>query len=201
MRILSNTPDMLILEDRPVFWAIVLAIMVLIGLGFFLGGIFGGEILLLIWGAGFGGIALALLWALRRTRVYLDRRNDLVEIRTQGAKRMSSQRFRLGDLHSAEVQTSGGNTFRVALSSPNLRAWYRRVVPTKAALRVRAPPKPSMPGFLPILDSRPSRQYDAPNPEVTTDFRSRISRDRHPSARFRPRVRLAFGGSLPRLGA
>jgi len=129
MRILSNTPDMLILEDRPVFWAIVLAIMVLIGLGFFLGGIFGGEILLLIWGAGFGGIALALLWALRRTRVYLDRRNDLVEIRTQGAKRMSSQRFRLGDLHSAEVQTSGGNTFRVALSF----AEPTGLVPTRGA--------------------------------------------------------------------
>lgn len=129
MRVVKVSPDLLILEDRPFFWGLLLSVMVLVGVGVFLAGLFAGQIVPVVWGGGFAGLALFLLLAaIRRTRLFLDRRTDLAEIRTQGARRTSSQTFRLRDLEAAELQGSG-KTFRVALRFTG----HAGAVPTRRA--------------------------------------------------------------------
>lgn len=115
MRVVKVSPDLLILEDRPLFWGLLLAAMVLIGVGVFLAGLFALQLIPTVWGLIFAALALVLfLAAIRRTRVFLDRTTDLVEIRSQGPRRTRSQTFRLSELEGAELQGSG-KTFRVAL--------------------------------------------------------------------------------------
>ena len=132
MRVVSYKPEMLIVEDRPLLWAILLAIGVLLGIGVFLGGLMSLDLIRFFWGGGFTALALVMFaLILRRVRIYLDRGRNLVELRTRTLRGTTRQQFRLQDLEQALVQISAGerDTFRLALafSGPD------GVIPTRQA--------------------------------------------------------------------
>ena len=122
MRVVSHSSDMLIVEDRATFWSLLIGTWVLIGLGLLISGLLALDLVRVFWGGTFGVLAIVMfLLILRRVRVYFDRANDLVEIRTKGVRRTTRQQFKLRDLAAARVQTSGGDTetYRVALIFEN----------------------------------------------------------------------------------
>lgn len=132
MRVVSHTSEMLIVEDRPFLWAILLALGVLLGIGVFLSGLMALDLIRIFWGGGFAALALVMFaLILRRVRIYFDRGRNLVELRTRTLRGTTRQKFRLQDLEQALVQISAGkrDMFRLALAFTD----PDRVIPTRRA--------------------------------------------------------------------
>lgn len=120
MKVTTDTPDLLIVEDRPLLLGIVLSVFILVFVGFgmrlVLEGDLSGLLLALVGGGmGFGG-----LWGLvRRVQVVFDRPENYVEFRRRnlfGGKRV---RLQLDEIDRAVIEEShsskSGSTWRVAL--------------------------------------------------------------------------------------
>lgn len=120
MKVTTNTPDLLIVEDRPVLLAIMLIVFTLVFLGAGLALVASGE----WWGlvfAGFGGGMGLLFFGIfvRRVQVVFHRPGRYVEVRRKNVFRSSKVRHDLGEISRAVVESSrsseGGMTYRVTL--------------------------------------------------------------------------------------
>jgi len=120
MKITTDTPDLLIVEDRPVLLGIALAIFILlfVGAGFamLLDGVFAGLIFII----GGGGLGLGAFWAfVRRVQVVFHRPEVYVELRRRNLFGGSRVRHRLAEIERAEVEQStssdGDALWRVVL--------------------------------------------------------------------------------------
>lgn len=120
MKITADTPDLLIVEDRPILLGLGLIAFILIFVGVGVGLVLSGE----SWGSIFalfgGGMGLVAFWAfVRRAQVVFHRPEGWVEIRRKNLFGSSRVRFDLADISRAEVATSrgseGGATYRVVL--------------------------------------------------------------------------------------
>lgn len=120
MKITTDTPDLLVVEDRPVLLGIGLIVFILIFVGIGIGLMLAGE----GWGIVFallgGGMGLIAFWAfVRRVQVVFHRPQGWVEIRRKNLFGGSQVRHELANISRAEVETSrsseGGATYRVVL--------------------------------------------------------------------------------------
>ncbi|MEC7764461.1 MAG: hypothetical protein VX874_21335 [Pseudomonadota bacterium] len=120
MKVITNTPDLLIVEDRPVLIAIML---ILFTLTFMVAGVM--MVAQGIWWglffAGFGG-GMGLLFFtvfVRRVQVVFHRPERYVEIRRKNVFRSGKVRYDLREISRAIVESSrsseGGSTYRVTL--------------------------------------------------------------------------------------
>ena len=119
MKIRSDTPDLLIVEDRP--WILGLMIILFI-LAFCAAGLFmilDGEWMGLPFLVIGGGIGLVAFWAfVRRVQVVFYRPGGWAEIRRANVFRRRATRFDLEGVHHALVETShsdGDELYRLAL--------------------------------------------------------------------------------------
>jgi hypothetical protein len=120
MRIKSETPDMLIIEDRPVVIALLLSAFVLaevIAVFYLVAeGEWAGVAML---GLGIPLLAVAFIVFVRRTIVFLDRPGGMVTIRVASLIGQKENSLPLAEVTGAEVQTrrssKGGSTHRPAL--------------------------------------------------------------------------------------
>lgn len=120
MKVTTNTPDLLVIDDRPLFIAImlILFILVFVGIGLFLvsEGVWAGAIFGLVGGGlGFTGYALFV----RRVQVVFHRPEGWVEIRRKSVFASQKVRHALSEISRAEIEASrsseGTATYRVAL--------------------------------------------------------------------------------------
>ena len=120
MKVTTDTPDLLIVEDRPVVIAIALIVFTLVFLGAGLLILATGE----WWGlvfAGFGGGMGLLFFAVfvRRVQVIFHRPERYAEVRRKNVFRASKVRYDLREISRAIVESSrsseGGTTYRVTL--------------------------------------------------------------------------------------
>ena len=119
MKIRRNSPDLLIVEDRP--WLIgiliILFILVFVGAGLFL--VIDGEWLGLPFALIGGGLGLGAFWAfVRRVQVVFHRPEGWIEIRRANVFRRLKNRYDLDGVERAVVQTSrsdNSDVYRVAL--------------------------------------------------------------------------------------
>ncbi len=120
MKVATDTPDLLILEDRPLLVAGILLVVLLGMVGIGIAQIAAGETVsglafgLLGGGFAFGGI----LAFVRRNQLVLDRAGGQVLMRRRSLLGYSERRFELAHLDKAVVQTSrsgDSDTHRMAL--------------------------------------------------------------------------------------
>jgi hypothetical protein len=127
MRIVQDTPDRLVIEDKPVILGATLVFFIVLLLGFALVALttapwvaFGAVI-----GAALLGVCLAVF--LRRVFVAFDRHAGAVVIRTATLFRQSDRQLSLTDITGAEVETTtsiddhNSTTRRTLLHRPALR--------------------------------------------------------------------------------
>lgn len=120
MRVKSETPDLLVLEDRPVFVALLLAAFVLGDAAAVIAlasqGEWAGVAML---GLGIPLLLIAGYFFVRRTIVFLDRPGNQVTIRVATFRGQTDAVLPLDGVVGAEVQVSrsskGGTTQRAAL--------------------------------------------------------------------------------------
>lgn len=119
MKITTDTPQLLIVENRPVVLGAVLIVFILVFLWAGMAMIGSGDwigLVFIAFGAGSGFLAF---WALvRRVQVVFDRATGTVEIRRRGLFSASRVRHKLTEIDRAVVEESRGTdstTFRVAL--------------------------------------------------------------------------------------
>lgn len=123
MKVTTDTPDLLVIDDRPLFLAIMLILFILafVGVGFFLvsEGIWAG----LIFG-GFGGALGLAGYALfvRRVQVVFHRPEGWFEIRRKSLFSSEKVRHALSEISHAEIavlrSTGTSNTWRVEMVIP-----------------------------------------------------------------------------------
>ncbi len=120
MKITTDTPDLLIIDDRPLFLGIILVLFILvfaaIGLGLTFSGMAWGLIFVVIG----GGMGFGLFWAfVRRVQVVFHRPDGYVEFRRRNIFGASRVRHALHEIDRAEIEEShsseGGTTWRVVL--------------------------------------------------------------------------------------
>lgn len=120
MKVTTDTPDLLIVEDRPVVLALALSLFILIfaGIGFSvtMSGNWWGIFLALVG----GGLGFAAFWAfVRRVQVVFHRPEAYVEIRRRNIFGGAQVRHALAEVSRAEVEESpssdSGPTYRVVL--------------------------------------------------------------------------------------
>ncbi len=120
MKITTDTPDLLIVEDRPILLGLGLIVFIMIFVGVGIGLMLAGE----GWGIVFallgGGLGLLAFWAfVRRVQVVFHRPDDWVEFRRKNLFGGARVRHKLSDIGRAEIETShgseGGVTYRVVL--------------------------------------------------------------------------------------
>lgn len=120
MKITTDTPELLIVDDKPIILGIALTVFILIFAGIGLGLMFSGE----WWGLVFlvvgGGLGLGAFWAfVRRVQVVFHRPDGYVEFRRRNIFSGSTLRFELAEISRAEIEESrsneGGATWRVVL--------------------------------------------------------------------------------------
>ncbi len=122
MKVIRNTADQLIVEERPWLIGVFLIAFVLVFTGVGLSMIANGE----YWGIVFlGGAAAAFLFIrvfVRRVQVIFNRPQGWIEIRRRSMSRQSNIRYDLTEITHAEVETSnsgdGGPTHRIVLIIP-----------------------------------------------------------------------------------
>lgn len=123
MKITTQTPDLLIVEDRPVVLALLLSgftlVFVGIGLSILSGGDWPGALLALS-GGGMGTGAFALF--VRRAQLVLNRPEGYVEFRRKSVRGLARTRYPLDAVTHAELETSSGGTssptYRIAIVIP-----------------------------------------------------------------------------------
>lgn len=120
MKITSDTPDLLVIDDRPLFIGIALGVFILIfvgiGLAMLLDGLWAGLIFIIVG----GGLGLGAFWAfVRRVQVVFHRPEAWVEFRRRNLFGGSRVRHRLDEIDRAEIEettSSEGNVLaRVVL--------------------------------------------------------------------------------------
>lgn len=120
MKITTDTPDLLIVEDRPILLGLGLIVFIMIFVGIGIGLMLSGE----GWGITFtligGGLGFLAFWALvRRVQVVFHRPENWVEFRRKNILSGSRVRHALSDISRAEVESShgseGSTTYRVVL--------------------------------------------------------------------------------------
>ncbi|MEC7764462.1 MAG: hypothetical protein VX874_21340 [Pseudomonadota bacterium] len=123
MKVTTETPDLLIVDDRPVLFAIILIlfILVFVSVGFYLvsEGMWAG----LIFGAFGGGLGLtAYALFVRRVQVVFHRPEGWVELRRKSLFSTEKVRHALSEISHAELDILRGsgtsNTWRVVLVIP-----------------------------------------------------------------------------------
>ncbi|RME18603.1 MAG: hypothetical protein D6801_01080 [Alphaproteobacteria bacterium] len=120
MKITADTPDLLMVEDRPIFIGVLLAFSILATTAIGLARLSAGDLLgLAFLGIG-SGIGLAAFYAfVRRVQVVFNRPEGYVEIRRRTLFGGSRVRHRLGEISRAVLQETrsqkGGRMWRVAL--------------------------------------------------------------------------------------
>jgi hypothetical protein len=119
MKVKTETPDLLVLEDRPLFASLLLAAFFLADaaavIALALQGDWAGVGML---GLGLPLLVLAAFFFVRRTIVFLDRPGNRVTIRTATLRRQTEDTLPLDRVTGAEVQVgrgSGTPTRRAAL--------------------------------------------------------------------------------------
>lgn len=120
MKVTTDTPDLLIVEDRPVILAIALTAFILIFIGAGIAVVMAGEWWGLIFLLGGGGFGFAAFWAfVRRVQVVFHRPEGYVEFRRRNIFGGSRVRHALAEVDRAEVEESrssdSGPTYRVVL--------------------------------------------------------------------------------------
>jgi hypothetical protein len=120
MKVTTDTPDLLIIDDRPLVLAGVFVVILLVFVGIGIERLFAGAVLeglgFAILGGGFvlGGMVVFV----RRNQLVLDRPGGQVLMRRQTFVTYTERRFELADLDKAVVQTSrssDSDTHRMAL--------------------------------------------------------------------------------------
>jgi hypothetical protein len=119
VKVTTDTPDLLIVEDRPLLLGIMLILFILIFVGIGLATIFSGE----PWGMIFivigGGLGFAAFWAfVRRVQLVFHRPQGYVEFRRRNVFGGGKVRYELAEIDRAEVeqsQSSDSSTYRVVL--------------------------------------------------------------------------------------
>lgn len=124
MKVTTNSPDLLIIEDRPLFIAIALILFTLAfsGAGLFM--IAEGEwwgLFFMLFGGGMGVLFFGIF--VRRVQVVFHRPEGYVEVRRRNVFGARKVRHDLTEIARAELQTSrssdGPDTHRVALVIEN----------------------------------------------------------------------------------
>lgn len=119
MKVHRNTPDLLIVEDRPWLFGLMLAGFILVFCGIGLSLLFSGDWMGLIFFFAGGGLGLAAFWAfVRRVQVVFHRPGGWIEIRRANMFRRMTTRYDLAGVHRALVESTrsdGGTLYRVAL--------------------------------------------------------------------------------------
>lgn len=120
MKVTTHTPDLLIVEDRPVALALALIVFILMfvgaGLVMMLSGLWWG----LLFALGGGGIGFVAFWAfVRRVQLVFHRPAGWVELRRRNLFGGSRVRHTLAEIDRAVIEESesseNGTTYRVAL--------------------------------------------------------------------------------------
>ncbi|HHS93742.1 MAG TPA: hypothetical protein ENK63_00140, partial [Rhodobacterales bacterium] len=119
MRIKTDTPDLLIVEERPVLLGVLLVVFILVFVGGGLNLAFSGDpkgLLFALLGGGMGGAAFVAL--VRRVQVVFHRPGGYVEIRRRNVFGGARLRHDLAEIDRAVIEESnssdGGTTRRVA---------------------------------------------------------------------------------------
>ena len=121
MKITTDTPEMLIVDDRPVILGIALSlfILVFVGIGTML--TLNGEPMGLLFAGIGGGLGLLAWWAfVRRVQVVFHRPGKYLEFRRKNMFGGARLRLPLDDVERAVVEESmsdGTSTYRVALET------------------------------------------------------------------------------------
>lgn len=120
MKVTTNTPDLLIVEDRPLFIAIALILFTLAFVGAGLAMVSQGE----LWGLLFvilgGGMGIGFFFLfVRRVQVIFHRPEGYVEFRRKNLWSQFSVRYKLSEIDRVDMDVSrssdGPNTYRVVL--------------------------------------------------------------------------------------
>lgn len=120
MKITRDTPEQLIVENRPWLMGLLLIGFTLVFVGVGIGLLVSGEWMGLIFGLGGGGIGLLAFWAfVRRTQVIFHRGQGYCERRERSLTGMQVVRHRLDEISRAVVEESrsskGSTTRRTTL--------------------------------------------------------------------------------------
>lgn len=120
MKVTTATPDLLIVEDKPVILGLMLIVFILVFLGIGLWLMFLGEISGLLFAVIGGGLGFAAFFAfVRRVQVVFQRPEGYVEFRRRNLFGASRVRHALTEIDRAEIDESrsseGGSTWRVVL--------------------------------------------------------------------------------------
>ena len=120
MKVTTDTPDLLVVEDRPVLLALALTVFILVFVAVGFTVMMSGE----WWGIFFalvgGGVGCAAFWGfVRRVQVVFHRPGAYVEVRRRNIFGGSTVRHGLAEIDRAEVEESrssdSGSTYRVVL--------------------------------------------------------------------------------------
>lgn len=119
MKVTTDTPDLLIVEDRPILLAIGLIVFILIFVAVGLSMLGEGDWKGLLFSLLGGGMGLLAFWAfVRRVQVVFNRPRNYVEFRRRNIFNASKVRHALNEIDRAVVEESTGKdgpTYRVAL--------------------------------------------------------------------------------------
>lgn len=120
MKVTTDTPDLLIVEDKPVILGLMLIVFILVFIGIGLWLMLSGEISGLLFATIGGGLGFAAFFAfVRRVQVVFQRPAGYVEFRRRNLFGASRKRYALTEIDRAETEESrsaeGGSTWRVVL--------------------------------------------------------------------------------------
>ena len=111
MKIKTDTPDLLIVEDTPWLFAIMVTIMTLVFIGIGMGLVFSGEWMGLFFAVIGGGLGLLFFFLIvRRVQVVFYRPEGWVEIRRANVLRRATVRHQLDEVSRAIVQRTSGDS-------------------------------------------------------------------------------------------
>lgn len=120
MKVTTDTPDLLIVDDKPIILGIALIIFILVFAGAGLAVLLSGEwfgLIFLVVGCGLGFAAFAVF--VRRVQVVFHRPEGYVEFRRRNVFGGKSERLALADVARADIEESrssdNGATWRVVL--------------------------------------------------------------------------------------
>ncbi len=112
MKTILTSPDQMVLDETPWDFALLFSAFGLVlpgvGMDLLLAGQFGLGLATIAFSLVVGAIHALVV---RRTRVYLNRPLDLLEIRWRTTRGDGSQRYPLSNLRNATLQTMGGETW------------------------------------------------------------------------------------------
>lgn len=120
MKVTTDTPDLLIVDDRPLLIGIALGLFILLFVGVGLAITLSGEPVGLIFAFIGGGLGFGAFWAfVRRVQVVFHLPDHYVEFRRRNLFGGTNVRHDLGEIDRAEIEqtrsSEGGTLYRVVL--------------------------------------------------------------------------------------